>query len=1120
MKRRVSIIIMAILMALGLTALFTACEDDAVEKGDYSVTVLSPEEEPVSGVTVSWTNGTIDLGKATTDEDGKATTSLPLGSYTVVLENYGEAYEYTSVSVGSTMRNVEIQLSVKRVNYTVTVTDKDGAPAEGVSVSWSDDEGTAGSAKTDANGAAACELDYGEYSVTLSDLPEENLYDGAKTVSGSNPSVTFALHGGSAVKYTVTVRSEGGLLFTNQIVNVYSGSTRIASGNTDDDGVYTFSAAPDTYTVNTARLLDGYTFEAITLTAESRNGELILRSAVIDIPSDDITYVMGDIIHNYSFTTPYQIDGAVWSSTVAEILKTKEALIINNWGTNCSWCVTEMPAMQEVYEKYGDKIEIVAVSNYVPYDTDAAIINHYASTGYTFPMMRDTNGLAAKFSVSAWPTTIVIDRYGAVARIEVGAVTSVEAWERMITKYIGDDYVQTFVPGTQVSDSINNEIAKPDIELPADHYDKIAETLHDTSTFPKGSSVTWRGETEYEYAWPFIIGTVENVSPDAEVVYSSNAGKPNTMAIMYAAVNIEAGKVFTFDYYAETENSDVFYMLWDGRIVLTISGNSNGWQTCHLYSEITDGEHTLAITYMKDSSGNVGKDTVYLRNVRFVDISTVTDSTDMLRSAVYGTPEEGSSRFPYYADVALASVGYYHVDLAKLQNPQLAGNDESPLLLANLLNVTPWSNNYSIAQLVLGIDERTNDYMYSCEFTINGITRDYRNDLIGYMSAATWSDVPDYAPVDAYLHDLLVAFMKNVSGSQSHANEWLEVCCFYSHYGDGKPVGNPIMGLMKGTAIPVGEGTYTADLTRNMQPFPCMIYSFTPTESAIYKLESLIPENLSAQYAAQMWLYDDATDADHPLAYGGEHISFDGLNEHNFEVYRYLQAGHKYYIELAFDMQESGTYDFKITKIGQSFTKLVKCSADTYNMVLDEEGNFTGAIVLAGAIKYKKDDDGYYRALNRDGTMGDYIYLDVVGVSTGAVGGVPLNRLVDKFVSDPKDYSALDYKMFDFRYTTVYYDHTDENGNEIVDYDPKVDITQYDARYKDYTDILKGYFEDAPTDGEYKGLIKVDQQLVDILSLYVELRLNAIWDGQVEQALENEWLRFCWYNRTYSETNP
>lgn len=1123
MKKRFFGLILIALFAvtLGVSALFAACAGGG-DKADYSVTVLSPDETPLSGITVSWMTGNAAAGSAQTDAEGKASASLVVGTYTVSLAGYGEELDYTSVSVSSAMRDVELQLSVKKINYTVTVTDKDGALAANVSVNWSKDGRIAGTATTGADGKAEKELDYGEYSVTLSALPDGNIYDGAKTVDGKNPEAQFSLKSGETVVYSVTVRSEGGLLFKDQSLFVDKGETQITSGWTDEEtGVFTFKAVPDNYTVTAAYLQDGYSCEPLTLTADKTEGELILYSEVIaSQPVSGLTYVMGDIFHNYSFTTPYEINGKAWSGTVAEILQKKEVLIINNWGTQCSWCVKEMPAMQEAYEKYSDKIEIVAVSNYQGGDSDQVVAKFYADNGYAFPMMRDVNGFVEKFGIKAHPTTVVIDRYGAVARIEAGAITSFEAWERLLLKYIGADYVQTFVPGEKESPSINTEMAKPDVELEDDHYEKLAETMNG-----EGADIDWFGETDYEYAWPFLIGTVEGVSPDEAVMYSSNAGKANSMSIIYATVNIEAGKVFTFDYYADTEDYDVFYIIWDGKIIKEIYGNSGGWQTCYLYADLISGRHNLSMTYMKDYDGNDGKDNVYLRNVRYLDVEDIAGSVDMLRCAAYGTPAAGEATFPYYAETERKSDGYYHVKLDSLESKRYAGNDESPLLLANLLGVTAWFNTMSINELVLGIDENTNEYLIDCTFTVNGEERDYRGDFVEYLRAASASDVEGFVPVDGFLHDLLVALTEKVSAALDesyHPDAWLEICYFYSHYGAGSPVGDPVLGLMKRSAIPVTEGTHdTGDyLTRNMYPFPTVKYTFTPTADAVYKIESLIPEG--SKYLAQAWLYDDETNPDDALAYSGDtRIVRDGVNEQNFEIYRYMKAGEKYYIEVAFLSADSGKLDFKISNAGQSVTVTTQCSDDVYDMVLDEFGNITDQIVLAGAVDVSLEKDGYYHAKNPDGTVGDYIYLDVINVVSGALGNIPLARLIDVYESDPKDYSKLDYKIFDFRYCIVYYINTDADGNETADYNPKVDLTEADAeKYKDCTEILRKYIESAPTEGEYKGLVKVNRELVDILTTFIELRVNGVYEDKIESALENEWLRFCFYDRTYNENNP
>ena len=1133
MKKRILGFLLIVAMVLGVAGILIACGE---EKADYTVTVRSVEKEPMSGIEVSWMAGSKKAGSATTGEDGKATASLPLANYTIALEGLGEGYSYTSASVSPTMKNVTLTLAVTKVTYTVSVRDMVGSPAPNVSVTWTSESGApAGTAVTDKNGKASAELDYGNYSVTLSmsSLPAGNTYDGAKTVSGKNPSATFSLRSSKGNEtYSVTVRSQGGLLFKNQAVNVLSGSSFVDAGWTDENGVFTFTAEPKNYTVRLGVLPAGYTQEPALLTAATHTAELILTSAVITSePAATTQYVIGDIIHNYTFTTPYQMadTGEVWSKSVAEILQEKELLLINNWGTQCTWCVNEMASMQSIYEKYGDQIEIVAVSNYYPADTDATISAYQAKNGYTFPMMRDTNGFRTKFNLEGWPTTVVVDRYGAIARIEVGAITSDEAWERLVEKYIGDDYKQTFVPGVP-NDSINSEVAKPDITLPDDHYEELGNTINQADTFPEGSSIEWFGETEYEYAWPFLFKLRDDVSSDVPVMYASNTGKANSMAIIYATVTVGAGKVLTFDYYADTEaDYDVLYITWDGRIIKDISGDSHGWQTLYLFSDITNGSHDLAITYIKDSSTNKGKDNVFIRNVRFVDVTTL-DSydkpVDMLRTAAYGDIVD--NRYSNYVDVTLASDGFYHVNLSSLQNANLAGNDESPLLLVNLLNVTAWSG-YSLSQLVGGVDETTGDYAFNCTFEIDGVTRDYRGDFYEYMLAASSSYVRDCVPVDAFLQKLLSKFMAQISGEHSHEKEWLEVCYFYSHYGAGEPIGNPILGVMDRTAIEIeAETRYEADLTRVMAPFPVVRYTFTPEESAVYKFESFISSQDAAQYSAQIWLYEEGHDPEDYLAYSGfTRRTFNGVNMQNFELYYYLTAGKKYFVAVAFLAQKSGTLEFEITNVGQEATEFAPCSDDIYSMILDENDSMIG-LLLSGAIEYDKDDDGYFYAKNPDGSKGSYIYLDVLSVNTDALGGISLKNLVNIHVPNPEvPNGELDYLFFDFRYCVVYHVDVFDDGEIVTVKNNKerLDI-RYGGRYKDYTAILQSYIDAAPTSGDMKGLIKVNDELVEILKLYIELRLNAVYDSSssldlnIELALDNEWLRFCWYYRKHDKNNP
>ena len=172
MKKKILTLISVIALVFGLSALFIACNETDVA---YSVTVLSPGEEPISDVTVSWMSGSKEKGKAQTNEDGVATATLPAGNYTIALSGSKvNAYDYDEVTVNSSARDIEIVLTVKKVDYSVTVKDKNNNAATGVTVTWTGKNGTSGtgSATTDASGKASCKLSYGDYTVTLGNLPE------------------------------------------------------------------------------------------------------------------------------------------------------------------------------------------------------------------------------------------------------------------------------------------------------------------------------------------------------------------------------------------------------------------------------------------------------------------------------------------------------------------------------------------------------------------------------------------------------------------------------------------------------------------------------------------------------------------------------------------------------------------------------------------------------------------------------------------------------------------------------------------------------------------------------------------------------------------------------------
>ena len=117
------------------------------------------------------------------------------------------------------------------------------------------------------------------------------------------------------------------------------------------------------------------------------------------------------------------IDGETF--TLSESLKTHDLVLINFWATWCPPCRMEFPFLQEAWEKYADRVDVIAMS-IEKTDTLKVLKNFAKENGLTFNIGRDENNLLDKMRGDAIPTTLIVDRDGKVVYVEVGAITSVK----------------------------------------------------------------------------------------------------------------------------------------------------------------------------------------------------------------------------------------------------------------------------------------------------------------------------------------------------------------------------------------------------------------------------------------------------------------------------------------------------------------------------------------------------------------------------------------------------------------------------------------------------------------------------------------------------------------------
>ncbi len=256
---------------------------------------------------------------------------------------------------------------------------------------------------------------------------------------GEQPSDESSITEGDKTTYTISIQNQSGLAIADIGVYVYEDNSQqelVWFAKTDAEGKITFTdATSDSYVAVLKDVPAGYDVEESYVLTGADTTIVLETAEISDDERQEITYKLGDIMHDFTLTTA---DGTEYK--LSELLAKKKAVVLNFWYLECGPCKTEFPFLQEAYEKYSGDIEVLAMN---PVNADADEVAKFQSdNGYTFPMALCGKEWESAMQLKAYPTTVVVDRFGVISLIHEGTIPDAATFEGIFGYFSAEEYEQ------------------------------------------------------------------------------------------------------------------------------------------------------------------------------------------------------------------------------------------------------------------------------------------------------------------------------------------------------------------------------------------------------------------------------------------------------------------------------------------------------------------------------------------------------------------------------------------------------------------------------------------------------------------------------------------------------
>ncbi len=853
----------------------------------------------------------------------------------------------------------------------------------------------------------------------------------------------------------------------------------------------------------------------IRLSATEMTKTIKLPSSLIDeqMPSGH-RYYMGDVAHDFR-TTSINASGTEKTISLSAYLSQYKAVVLNFWYSTCGPCKTEFPVMNDAYVKYREKLAVIAINSGA--DSEEGVARFVEENeDYVIDFVNDSTMFSPyndAFSVSAWPTTVIIDRYGAIAFIETGMIDSLRDWETLFEHYTADDYVPNYVSefngdGSTEDDTV--QLEKPNVEMPSS--EEIATKITKINDLTDVNTFTYLAEDD-EYSWPWILTERESVS----CLKTSNKEKERSYSILFIEVDLRAGQQVFFDYFVSTENdTDILYVQVDTVLQHTFSGKNDTWNNDQLlYVAVKDGTYRISLTYQKNATTNAGEDTVYIKNLRIEEGTVLNKHYDLLYNATDNytlnddvtVPEEYKGYLNHVAYYYNETDGFYHVALSGNVS-QKSPND--PILLADLYYATPWNTNsvWNLAFAKVGLfNEADPDYKEGCYEIIE--------DYSWLQNQSSSRYVPLNKELQQTLVDVVTDLGRTDHSSDPHngVDQWLEVCRYYVHYGTDTAsdvcyaIDNTVEALK--WRVAKDYGTMTTDtMSIHVDVYSVHMprgnyYRFKTTKAGAYLIRS---------HADLTNDYDSLSDQNNPLGficdengnileenddyvievqgYGEkdgvvqEGLARYALYDDNFYLYVYLEANTTYYVAGCFNNSGiTGEYDVTINYLGATYSYFTACANDATYTYDENDPDFNIFILpKMGKDRFFIGDDGKYYAQEFDGSQGSLMYIRLIGPTFyyGSYSQYTLEQII-------------------------------ENIDSLIANGTLVNISESDKLYLKHMLMVSRttYAEDH----ELYGYVEATQRLVSIINTII----NGVDTEESTTYSQTSWLLTAYYYRNVNE---